>query len=194
MDPIDAGISCQSLKRSGVFLNSIYNLKDANEKYPRMALCDMVNTIGYEDETMEILVGYLYPTSIPGGVMFGAVSDTLESTFFDQDIVFDYTVSNIGNAFDVSTGIFKVPVDGTYQFTFSAYDADSTARAYIQVFKNGLKVFSFLSSNPAEIMNHFGHTWQMLLKKDDQINLHVTGGIWSGINHPVSFVGKLVAE
>jgi hypothetical protein len=167
---------------------------DANDKYPRMALCDMVNTIGYEDETMEILVGYLDPTSIPGGVMFGAVSDSLEGSIIDQDITFEYTVSNIGNAFDASTGIFKVPVDGTYQFAFSTYDQSSTTRAYVQVFKNGTKVFSVVSSHPAEIANRFGHTWQMSLKKNDQINLHIAGTIWSSNAHPVSFIGKLVAE
>ena len=39
----------------------IYTLKGANDPAPRLSHCDMENTIGYDDPTMETLIGFGIP-------------------------------------------------------------------------------------------------------------------------------------
>ena len=50
--------SCQTLKKSGNTKSMIYNLKGENDKFPRLAYCDMANSEGYDDPSMEKKLGY----------------------------------------------------------------------------------------------------------------------------------------
>jgi hypothetical protein len=152
----------------------------------------MQGTTGYNDETIETPIGYLDPRTIPGGVMFSAVIDSI-GNIAGQDVTFQYTITNIGNGFNKDSGKFKVPVDGVYEFSFSTYD-NSPFNVYIHVRKNGADLFTVRSSDAANQYNSFGYTWQLSLNKNDIINLYVTNQILANISHPFSFIGKLVSE
>ena len=41
--------SCQSLKKAGHFKSMIYGLKSSNDKYTKLAYCDMNDPNGYKD-------------------------------------------------------------------------------------------------------------------------------------------------
>jgi hypothetical protein len=152
----------------------------------------MQGTTGYNDETIETLIGYLDPRTIPGGVMFSAVIDSKQN-IGNQDVTFEYTVTNIGNGFNKDLGKFKAPVDGVYEFSFSTID-NSGSNVYIHVRKNGADLFKVRSSINASDHNSFGYTWQLSLNKNDLINLYVQNYIYAFSDHPFSFIGKLVSE
>lgn len=52
-------ISCQSLKKSGIKKSMIYALKGENDTRPRLSYCNMENTIGYDDPSIETLIGFV---------------------------------------------------------------------------------------------------------------------------------------
>jgi hypothetical protein len=173
-------------------------LKKSTEDFPRLSMCNLEDSEGYEDPTMESLIGYMDTHSLPGGVMFAAeiVAVSGENIAAVRYLTFTDLISNIANSFEKSTGTFTTPVTGTYEFSFSSVtgsDIGSYAQVYVR--KNGENVSLIREENQTENMNNFGQTWQMNLQKGDTINLYLHGGTIyiSSVDHTV-FIGKLVAE
>lgn len=195
---VENEVTCQSMKRSGITKNGIYTLRNAQDKYPRLAFCNMKSTDGYEDVTMESSIGYLDPRTLPGGVLFSAFLkfDTAAVNLGPGAITFNETTTNVGNSFDISTGIFKTPVDGTYQFTFSSITGSvSPSFAYVYVQKNGLNHLLIMEKNANGIWNKFGQTWVMNLLTGDQIGLYVFDGtIYIHYARQTIFTGELILE
>jgi hypothetical protein len=194
-------VTCQSMKRSGNTKNGLYPLRNAEDKYPRLALCNMESTDGYEDVAMESSIGYLDLRSLPGGVVFSAMlNNDPPLNLRPGTLIFTKIVSNIGNSFDLITGIFKVPVSGTYQFTFSSLTgSDSNSLSYVQVMKNGNIEMSIMEGYRYSkgYLNSFGQTWQMNLISGDNLSLYLadTGGIIYLVNQGfTTFTGELILE
>jgi hypothetical protein len=131
---------------------------------------------------------------LPGGVMFAAISNS--SIAAEKDITFSESISNVGQGFDVSRGVFTAPVTGTFEFSFSSMTgsiAISYARVYVR--KNGNVMLRFMDKNDSDRLNNFGHVWQLILQKGDEINLQLYDGtIYADPNYSTSFIGHLVAE
>ena len=70
------------------------------------------------------------------------------------NLTFDRVDINIGNGFDGTSGIFKVPVTGIYKMTFSG-QSHFNKGVYTQVFvyKNGILNFGICDGNRAENAN-----------------------------------------
>lgn len=47
---------------------------------------------------------------------FAGLSDNVGPTAEPVDVIFDRVITNVGEAYDVSTGRFTAPVNGTYTF------------------------------------------------------------------------------
>jgi hypothetical protein len=187
------------MKRSGNTKNGLYPLRNAEDKYPRLALCNMESTDGYEDVAMESSIGYLDLRSLPGGVVFSAMlNNDPPLNLRPGTLIFTKIVSNIGNSFDLSTGIFKVPVSGTYQFTFSSLTGhNDNSYAYVQVMKNGNMELNIMERNAQGYLNSFGQTWQMNLISGDNLSLYlgITGStIYLDSQRFTTFTGELVLE
>jgi hypothetical protein len=186
-------VSCQSLKKAGILKDSIYTLKGSNDKYPRLSHCAMTTSQNYNDVNMETLIGYVDPRSLPGGVMF-AVLNSGNGIIVNVDLTFNHVVSNVGNSMNPTTGIFKAPVLGTYQFSFSAVTGSEGGMSYVYVFKNGEEAMAIVEESKVVGRNNFGQNWQMNLKTGDEIKLTLYGTIFEdSVVHTV-FIGQLVAE
>jgi hypothetical protein len=171
-------------------------LKKSTEDFPRLSMCNLEDSEGYEDPTMESMIGYLDTHSLPGGVMFAAALVGTGNIADGRYLTFTDLISNVANSFEKSTGTFTTPVTGTYEFSFSSVTGSNIGSyANIYVRKNGENVSMIRDDNNSDNYNNFGHTWQMNLQKGDTINLYLHGGTIyiSSVDHTV-FIGKLVAE
>jgi hypothetical protein len=195
---VENEVTCQSLKRSGITQNGLYPLRNAQDQYPRLALCNMESTDGYEDVTMEKSIGFLDPRTLPGGVLFAA---SIRPASGQHDIssgalIFNEIQLNIGNGFSQETGIFTVPMTGTYRFTFSSESASThTLPTSIGVNKNGVQYFYIVDGNHADNLNRMSHVWVMFLNASDTIQLFVDqNGIYTNSNRETTFSGELVDQ
>jgi hypothetical protein len=173
---------------------SVYTLKDMNDKYPRLSVCQMDKVNGYEDEDLELFIGYLEPRSLPGGVIFAAqrVSSSA-SEYVTGDMTYTTTITNIGNGFDKTTGIFMAPVAGTYQFNYSS-QGNFAGFVHVFVKKNGSIQFETYMGNGVDNGGILGMTFQMSLVKGDQINMYVDGQVYIEPDMPAFFSGFLISE
>jgi hypothetical protein len=133
---------------------------------------------------------------MPGGVMFAAIHSQ-EVNGYEIDIGFTDSISNVGQGFDVSSGVFTAPVTGTFEFSFSALTGiHGKSYAFVDVIKNGAIMFRFGDFNEVTgYYNSFGHVWQSILQKGDEMKLRLyNGAIYANPTQLISFIGHLVAE
>ena len=111
------------------------------------------------------------------------------------DLTFQQVDINIGNGFEGSSGIFKVPVSGIYKMSFSGQSAyfyiDSTP---IVVSKNGYVMFFIYDGNEAEKAdeNNVSYTWIMRLVKGDELELNSENYLHASGSEPLTFTGELI--
>lgn len=67
---------------------------------------------------------------------FVGLSNNMGPVTEHTDIVFDQVITNIGHAYDVNTGRFTAPVNGTYQFNVIV-SAQGRQKAAVMILKNG---------------------------------------------------------
>ena len=90
---------------------------------------------------------------------FGSSSDV-----GDCDLTFDVFELNVGNALDLTTGVFKATVPGSYHFTISAQFFIASS-ILVRVMKNGEDY----------ILIGMDYSWAMYLKEGDEISLQLQG-------------------
>ena len=111
------------------------------------------------------------------------------------DLTFDRVDINIGNALDGPSGMFKVPISGTYQMTFSGqsafYKIDSTK---IRVYKNGSDMFHINDGNIAEKANanNVSYIWMMTLVQGDELKLYSDKYLYAYGYNTLTFTGELI--
>lgn len=109
---------------------------------------------------------------------------------------FDKFLTNQGNAFVLSDGIFTAQRTGTYEFSVSARDDFFREYSTISVEKNGVDELEF--SNYENSDRHYSDdtltfNWIMELKQKDIIRLKVTAGsFFFGSNSGCIFNGKYI--
>ncbi|KAK2147335.1 hypothetical protein LSH36_558g01002 [Paralvinella palmiformis] len=67
---------------------------------------------------------------------FVGLSNNMGPVTEHTDIVFDQVITNIGHAYDVNSGRFTAPVNGTYQFNVIV-SAQGRQKAAVMILKNG---------------------------------------------------------
>ncbi len=147
---------------------------------------------------METIITYNEVRSLPGGVYFAAAHREHPITPFET-INYQEVIVNIGNGIDGETGVFTAPVDGSYQFSFYAVITADSNGGYVSmwVYKNGEHNLHFTQATEAsQAFNQLSPTWQMLLKKGDQIHLKLHKGVITEIQSPQhpTFIGELITE
>ena len=112
------------------------------------------------------------------------------------DLTFDRVDINIGDSFEGSSGIFKVPVSGIYKMSFSGQSGyDKIDFTFIGVYKNGFEMFGIFDSNEAEKAdeNNVSYTWIMRLVKGDELRLNSVNYLYAGTSlEPLTFTGELI--
>ena len=110
-------------------------------------------------------------------------------------LTFDEVDVNIGDAFDGSSGIFKVPISGTYKMTFSGHSAnDANVSTNLHVYKNGSIMFSIYDGNAGEKgnINNLSYTWIMTLVQGDELKLNSGNYLYANPSYPLTFTGQLI--
>ena len=144
-----------------------------------------------------ILNGQMVPHQTSGAVMFSAYSNS-GGTMNGQKIVFDKQVMvNIGGGYDYTTGIFKAPVRGVYEFatTVNSVTGDY-GHVMIQKKIHGLwfSIYGLASSSYDYSSVH--SNWIMELEKDDSVRLmsHSEYPSYIDAQHNAIFSGLLLKQ
>lgn len=95
----------------------------------------------------------------------------------DANITFEKDVLNVGDAMDITSGVFTAPVDGIYHFEFSGLTSD---RLNVVLKKNDADValtavdFSYLNGN-FNYASSISLATSLQLSADDQVYLYKSG-------------------
>uniref|UniRef100_A0A8C6WWX4 C1q domain-containing protein n=1 Tax=Neogobius melanostomus TaxID=47308 RepID=A0A8C6WWX4_9GOBI len=110
-----------------------------------------------------------------------------------KTLVFKYIFSNIGNAYNPSTGFFTAPVRGAYHFEFYVFAYGGSHAAGVWLVKNGEHIFMAyehqtngggMTANGATLLLEAGNVVFLRLRQNDVIN--------DDSNHPSTFSGHLL--
>ena len=184
--------SCSGLKKDGHFKSKIYNLKNPDDKWSRIAFCDMQNSDGYDDNSIESLIGYVNTSPEPAQIMFSVYSDKREDILSGNYVDFDYIWINNGNHFSLSNGEFTAPVHGNYEFSFSGHSYPNGHSLRMKFLKNGNEVEEF-ETYDASYKTNISPTSIIELKTGDKIRLYVANGkLYSSSSAYRTFSGKLL--
>ena len=114
---------------------------------------------------------------------------------FVGDITYNSIPTNVGNAMDPSTGVFKSPYNATYFFTLSGVSPDNEPKAIIRYVKNGeVSSNHFYLDKGGEYFQILSYQWMLELNTGDEVNLRVFNGydFFASSTFPVIFTGQLV--
>ena len=107
-------------------------------------------------------------------VIFSAyISPSPSRSFADGTIVkpYDGFKTNIGNSFDLESGVFLTPLGGVYEFSFAISRDDEKGTSYIIVEKNGAKNMQFITNSNSDEYDALSFSWFLELESNDKIRL-----------------------
>lgn len=136
-------------------------------------------------DTNRFFHGKLVQHDMEGKVMFCAYTDHSESVY--GYLHYDYYLVNVGASFNLNTGIFKAPVSGSYELSFSH---NSEEEVYIYKNSNTEHYIDQTSYSYGFV----GLKWIMDLQQDDEIRIYVPSSAvytYSGVR---IFCGKLIQK
>ena len=109
-------------------------------------------------------------------VIFSAyISPSSSTTFAPGTIIkpYDGFKTNIGNSFDLESGVFTTPLGGVYEFSFAMSREDVKGTSYIIVEKNGAKNMQFITNSNSDEYDTLSFSWFLELEINDKIRLKV---------------------
>uniref|UniRef100_A0A3B4UKN4 Complement C1q tumor necrosis factor-related protein 3-like n=1 Tax=Seriola dumerili TaxID=41447 RepID=A0A3B4UKN4_SERDU len=116
----------------------------------------------------------------------------------DRTMTYNTVITNIGNAYNVSTGVFTAPVAGVYYFTFF-YHAGGEHVSKLILHKNKEPVVMTSDHNGkvtrcnSETADNGGNAVFLKLEKGDKVSVQLPAGahVWASEGH-TTFSGFLV--
>ena len=127
----------------------------------------------------------------------GIMTDVIKIWATGEKIVFPHLISNVGDGYDVSTGIFTAPFDGVYLFT--CFLASHTGELKADLIVNGTPKVGIPAIAYGGSSGNYGAAGNALpiaLVTGDRVWIqHVSGSvIWSHPGAPyTTFSGYLIA-
>uniref|UniRef100_A0A671TLW9 Cerebellin 17 n=1 Tax=Sparus aurata TaxID=8175 RepID=A0A671TLW9_SPAAU len=131
----------------------------------------------------------------PKVAFYAALTDAGTLGPYNTDITLKYSkvFTNIGNAYNPSTGFFTAPVKGVYnlQFTVFGYHAGKIA---VYVYKNDQRIMANWDNNNNTVHKYFTKSLVLELKAGDTIHLVLPSGwsIYDSSNNQSTFSGSLL--
>nr|XP_014030175.1 unnamed protein product [Salmo salar] len=113
----------------------------------------------------------------------------------DTTLIFKNVITNIGSAYNPSTGVFAAPVAGVYYFNFF-YHAGGNEVKYISLFKNGQRmVTSSDHKSSGDGADNGANAVTLQLEVGDQIFIRLMANthVWDSENHTI-FNGFLLKQ
>ncbi|XP_034146156.1 complement C1q-like protein 2, partial [Esox lucius] len=115
---------------------------------------------------------------------------------FDTDttLVYKQVITNIGNAYSPSTGVFKAPVSGTYYFRFTAFSLTNNHRR-VSLYKGGqlvVTVTDVQSDQDGEDSSSNGVTLQLEKGEEVYTQLKAQHHVYDDGAYHTTFTGFLI--
>ena len=123
-----------------------------------------------------------------------------EFALYDAIIPFQSARLNEGDAFNLTSGVFTVPINGIYIFQFSALKESTAHTLAIRLQVNGENVGSAYTSKSISEPKVKGTeesislSASLRLAAGDKVNLRNYGALYDDHNHYTHFIGWLVEE
>lgn len=137
----------------------------------------------------ETLIGFNDVKKSKAGVSFSAYRSLSYSTV-GTIIPYTYSISNIGEGMNITTGVFTAPATGTYVFSFTGRAGSDATK--IDLLRNDRQ---WVASYGALVGNNMAIHYTALLVKGETIDVQLTSGsIYDDINYYTHFVGFLLDE
>ncbi|XP_032776653.2 contactin-associated protein-like 3 [Daphnia magna] len=174
--------SCQDLWRVGYILSGIYSIKGSSSRVETV-YCDFNKLPG--DEGLQTWIGYDDVKSEP--VYFNVGRNTSFSTS-GKAMPFEQENLNVGNAFDLSSGTFVAPCNGTYFFAFTSFADNSYDSFYFSLNLNDVQITNCY--NPVRTLYYCTVLYTVNLNSGDQVQMILQRG---STNNAI-FTGALLAE
>ncbi|KAM4536938.1 complement C1q tumor necrosis factor-related protein 3-like isoform 2-T2 [Odontesthes bonariensis] len=111
----------------------------------------------------------------------------------DKTLIFKRVFSNIGNAYNLNTGIFTAPVNGLYYFTFSTYGYNTHTMGAILI-KNTVRQISVYDSPSADGSDSSSNAAVLQLAASDKVHVELwdNGRVFDDLNGHTTFSGFLL--
>ena len=129
------------------------------------------------------------------GVYFYVTRNKMEDDDTPKTIRFNKQLLNVGNAMDMSTGVFTAPTPGIYQFSFSmTKDGYAMGELFVYLRLNS-KNIGLAISNSGFYAGLASFQSVLALKKGDHIDLHKFQGKMNGETFNIChFTGMMLEE
>ncbi|XP_066550283.1 complement C1q tumor necrosis factor-related protein 3 isoform X2 [Amia ocellicauda] len=108
-------------------------------------------------------------------------------------LVYKNLFTNIGNAYNPTTGIFTAPVKGVYDFSFSAFKNSGEVMG-VMLYKNGKRIVIVYDNNPQDTQDSGSNRAVLQLDVGDQVylRLYPNAQIYDNENNFNTFTGVLL--
>ncbi|XP_056225961.1 complement C1q tumor necrosis factor-related protein 3-like [Seriola aureovittata] len=103
----------------------------------------------------------------------------------DRNMMYNTVITNIGDAYDVATGVFTAPTAGVYYFTFF-YHAGGHHVARLILHKNKEPVVMTSDhESGSDTADNGGNAVFLKLEKGDKVCVHLPAGchVWASAGH-----------
>ncbi|CAG04689.1 unnamed protein product [Tetraodon nigroviridis] len=126
---------------------------------------------------------------------YAALSDTGNIGPFqtEKKLTYSKVFTNIGNAYNSSTGVFIAPVKGVYSFQFTAFGFTScTIR--LQVYKNNKKIMSNWKHSSLNVATYVTNSLILELEAGDTVHFSLPSGacLYDDRNNYSTIIGFLL--
>ncbi|CAB1344751.1 unnamed protein product [Coregonus sp. 'balchen'] len=94
----------------------------------------------------------------------------------EKTLVYKKVFTNIDNAYDTTSGIFRAPVKGVYYFRFTAMGRMSYQKFGVYLIKNGQRLLHNVQDNFNGSYEYISGALILQLEKDDRVYMELPRG------------------